>query len=62
MVLGLNSLPLRGSHNQRQGLQLLRPSYLPLSQRSCPAQWAGRSGEEIGYEQFGAQWKQKSDS
>lgn len=57
MVLGLSSLPLRGSDDHRQELQLLRSSDLPFSQRSCAAERACRTGEEIGYEQFGTQRK-----
>ena len=57
MVLGLNSLPLRESEDHWQELRLLRSSNMPFSQRTCSAQWAGRAGAEVGYEQSGTQWE-----
>ena len=61
MVLSLDSLPLRKSDDHWQELQLLCPSNMPFSQRSRPAQRAGRAGAKIGHEQSGTQWEQESD-
>ena len=62
MVLGVNSLSLRGSSHHRQELRRLRSSYLSLSQCPRAAEWTCRHGEEFGHEQFGSQWKQESNS
>lgn len=57
MVLSLSRLPLQESEHHWQELRLLRSSNMPLSQRTCSAQWAGRAGTQVGYEQSGTQWE-----
>ena len=62
MVLSLNSLSLRESRDQRQELQRLRPGNMSLSQCPRAAERTCGPGEDVGYEQLGSQWKQKSNS
>ena len=62
MVLSLNSLSLRESRDHRQELQRLRPGNMSLSQCPRAAERTCGPGEDVGYEQLGSQWKQKSNS